>query len=55
MNEYKLVSNEDGQTVVLRYEGRLYIPSDPGNRHWREYLRYVENGGLTDPMGGASE
>lgn len=44
MADYKATNNG-----VFRYEGELHIPSDEGNRHWQEYLEYVEQGGLTDP------
>jgi hypothetical protein len=50
MNQYKLIDQKDGQVTVLRYEGQLFVPSDPGNTHWKEYMKYVDNGGLTDPM-----
>jgi len=48
MADYKYVGPtvEDG---VFKYEGNLSIPNAQGNRHWKEYERYVAEGGLTDP------
>ncbi len=45
MADYKLI--EDG---VYQYETGYSIPNAPGNRHWREYLEYVDGGGLTDQL-----
>lgn len=50
MNEYKLIYEKDGEVQVLRYADDRRIPSDPNSRDWILYLKYVDNGGLTDPM-----
>jgi hypothetical protein len=44
MTEYKLT--DDG---VLK-NGRLNIPNDPGNRHWLDYLSWLEDGNTPDPQ-----
>jgi len=48
MADYKYAGPtvEDG---VFKYEGSLSIPNSQGNRHWKEYEKYIDEGGLTDP------
>lgn len=35
---------------VIRYSDQAFVPKDFGNRDWIAYVRYVEDGGLTDPQ-----
>jgi hypothetical protein len=46
MAEYQLTSNEH---TIIRTEDGAYIPDDPANRDYAEYLRWVEDGGVPDP------
>lgn len=44
MADYK--NTENG---VFRYADSAYIPSEPENKDYQEYLEYVAGGGATDP------
>lgn len=48
MSEYQLTDPMTGG-VVIRTEDGANIPSDPGNRDYAEYLKWVEAGGVPDP------
>jgi hypothetical protein len=39
-----------GNTCVLDTEYNRVIPKDLGNRHYQEYLAWVEAGNTPDPM-----
>jgi hypothetical protein len=36
-------------TTVLRREDNAYVPNDPANRDWQEYLAWVADGNVPDP------
>ena len=36
-------------TSILRLADNAFIPPDPGNRDYREYLEWVEAGNMPDP------
>ena len=42
---YRLTSTD----AILRVEDEAYIPPDPANRDYAEYLAWVEAGGVADP------
>lgn len=44
--KYQGLEVEDG---VKRYADSAAIPNAAGNKDWKEYLKYVDDGGLTDP------
>lgn len=46
MAEYQLTSNE--RTIIRTGDG-AYIPTDPANRDYQEYLKWAEDGGVADP------
>jgi frataxin-like iron-binding protein CyaY len=43
MKTYEIFESETG-VVILSTEGnhQVWIPNDPANRHYAEYLRYTE-------------
>ena len=43
---YKLIS--PGETV-LRLEDNAFIPFDPGNRDYQEYLSWLDEGNTPEP------
>lgn len=45
MAKYKLF----GEGVQDTERGNRVIPNAPGNRHWREYLEWVDDGNVADP------
>ena len=45
MAEYQLTLNEH----ILRVADNVFIPADPLNRHYQEYLGWIEDGGVPDP------
>jgi len=45
MAEYQLTSTD----AVIRTVDGACIPSDPANRDYAEYLKWVEDGGVADP------
>lgn len=45
MAEYQLTATDS----VIRTEDGAYIPADPANRDYAEYLQWVEDGGEPDP------
>jgi len=45
MSEYQLTATES----VIRTADGAYIPNDPANRDYAEYLAWVEDGGVPDP------
>jgi len=45
MAKYKLT-----ESGCLDTERGHHIPEDPANRHWAEYLEWVMEGGVADPM-----
>ncbi len=36
-------------SVILRKEDNAFIPKDPENRHYQEYLTWVDGGNTPDP------
>lgn len=36
-------------SVVVRLEDNAFIPFDPANTDYQEYLKYIEQGGLVLP------
>lgn len=46
MADYALTANEH---TILRTADQAYIPDDPANRDYAEYLQWVEAGGVPDP------
>jgi hypothetical protein len=46
MAEYQLTETD---AAVIRTADGAYIPNDPGNRDYQEYLAWVEAGGVPDP------
>ena len=45
MADYKLTAT----TGVIRSKDSAFIPADPANRDYEEYLQWVEDGGVPDP------
>ena len=45
MSDYQLTATES----VIRTEDGAFIPADPANRDYAEYLQWVEDGGVPDP------
>ena len=45
MAEYQLTSTD----MVIRTEDMTYIPADPANMAYAEYLEWVDDGGVPDP------
>ena len=48
MADYKYAGPEVSEGVIWISDGAV-IPNSVGNRDWREYVKYVYNGGETDP------
>ena len=46
MAEYQLTATDD---AVIRTVDGAWIPADPVNRDYEEYLQWVEDGGVPDP------
>jgi len=46
MADYALTSNEH---TILRTADNAWIPDDPANTDYAEYLKWVEDGGVPDP------
>jgi len=46
MADYQLTQTEK---VIRRTVDGASIPNDPANRHYAEYLKWVEDGGVPDP------
>jgi len=51
MANYQLTETEEPCTVIFTEEDGTvwHIPPDPDNRHYAEYLQWVEDGGVPDP------
>jgi hypothetical protein len=51
MSEYQLTAAEEPCAVIFTDEDGTvwHIPPDPANRHYAEYLKWVEDGGVPDP------
>lgn len=49
MADYKLNGVDDSSGVIRNSDGAS-IPNAPGNRDWREYIEWIENGGIPDPQ-----
>jgi hypothetical protein len=45
MADYQLTAGDS----IIRTEDGAYIPPDPANRDYAEYLQWVEGGGVPDP------
>tara|TARA_R100001015_G_C4526819_1_gene94293 strand:+ start:461 stop:616 length:156 start_codon:yes stop_codon:yes gene_type:complete len=48
MARYKLLKNSIGIWGVYDKEDGGQIPFDEGNRHYQEYLKWVENGNTAE-------
>ena len=46
MAEYQLTATD---AIVIRSADSAYIPNDPANRDYAEYLEWLEAGGIPDP------
>jgi len=46
MADYQLTATESS---VIRTADGAWIPNDPANRDYAEYLEWVEDGGVPDP------
>jgi hypothetical protein len=46
MADYRLIDGFDG---VLKVEGEIFIPADPGNRDWQDYQAWLAEGNEPDP------
>jgi hypothetical protein len=51
MSDYQLTAAQEPCAVILTEEDGTvwHIPPDPANRHYAEYLQWVEDGGVPDP------
>jgi hypothetical protein len=47
MAQYQLTSNEH---TILRLVDNAYIPDDPANRDYQEYLIWLDQGNVPDPL-----
>jgi len=45
MAEYQLTATD----LIIRTADGAFIPNDPANRDYAEYLQWVEDGGVPDP------
>jgi hypothetical protein len=45
MAEYQLTST----TTIIRTADHAYIPADPANRDYADYLKWIDAGGVPDP------
>ena len=45
MSNYQLTATD----MILRTEDNVWIPPDPDNHDYVEYLKWVEMGGVADP------
>ena len=45
MSDYQLTATDS----IIRTEDGAWIPNDPANRDYAEYLQWVEDGGVPDP------
>ncbi len=48
MSDYQLTAATE-PCAVIRAEDGAYIPADPANRDYAEYLVWVSEGGVPDP------
>lgn len=50
--KYSIISLDlDGNISIVRDNERcVFIPADEGNRDWREFLAWVDEGNEPDPM-----
>ena len=48
---YQLVASPPGMDsqTVLRIADNAYIPNDPANRDYQDYLQWCADGGVPDP------
>ncbi len=47
---YKLFANDqDGDTVVMRVADKMFIPFDPANTDYQQYLKWLEEGNTPLP------
>ena len=50
MADYKFFKDRDGNANVgVIYKESTWIPNNPSNRHWIDYLEWVDAGNTTDP------
>ena len=46
---YQLVNTSTGINMVLKTEYRIWIPFDPANTDYQEYLKWVAEGNTPQP------
>jgi len=46
---YDVVSNRVNQTAILRIDDNAFIPFDPANTDYQEYLKWVAEGNTPEP------
>ena len=49
----KLVIKNIEHQIVMKIENSLYIPFDPANTDYQEYLKWVAEGNTPEPAEGA--
>ena len=49
--DYKLnhLDSSGNQSSVIKVDTMTYIPFDPNNRHYQDYLAWVAEGNTADP------
>ena len=46
---YKLTNTKDGSGAVIRLSDSAFIPFDPSNTDYQQYLRWLEAGNVPTP------
>jgi hypothetical protein len=49
MNTYKMYASFDGVEAVIRIADNAFIPFDPANTDYQEYLKWVADGNTPEP------
>lgn len=57
MAEYQQLTDPSGDIIgnVFRRADNAYIPDDPANRDYQEYLTWLDEGNTPDPPQAATE